>query len=232
MNEPCTCETCRHIGKNVQRQLAVEKSERLGQPMISEAELAEQWHAYAPDQRRVVQLLPQRAAYLSYRARRTGVLSSLIAWNDGDNGEGCDWSEESNIAVLAGPPGTGKTVAAVCLAMHRLATEDPFWISAGDLARRMTLWRTAKHAADRDRMLEHGVLFIDDLGVEVPDRKFAADLDELVDHFYQGYQQLVITTNCAAKEFRERYGRRVIDRLAERGAWITAHGPSMRGGGK
>ena len=58
----------------------------------------------------------------------------------------------------------------------------------------------------------------------------ARELDELVDRFYRSEeQQLVITTNLTPKDIRVRYGRRVTDRLRERGKLIAATGPSMRG---
>lgn len=217
---PCECVTCQHLGKRIQRERWTKRAAAL-QFKDLEAEVTERWHLYRPHLDRVSLELPARPAHMTYDAKETTALRKLRNWND-QEGEYED-VDDNNIAVLAGPPGTGKTLAAVWLVMHRWAEEDPRFMTG------MELSRIPRYGDEREAILECGALVIDDLGVEKPDAKFTSDFDELIDRFYRGHGQLVITTNRTSKEFREHYGIRVIDRLAERGTWIPITGKSMRG---
>ncbi len=125
--------------------------------------------------------------------------------------------------VLTGDPGVGKTVAA---AWWALRVHEPM-----TFVRAATLARTSRFDAKAwEQWMRARSLCIDDLGAEYMDAKgsFAVDLDELIDTFYAGKRPLIITTNCKASVFRQRYGARVMDRLAETGAWLNVPGQSLR----
>lgn len=133
------------------------------------------------------------------------------------NGEGA--------VVLTGEPGVGKTVAAAWWALGR---HEPM-----TFVRAATLARTSRFDAKAwEQWMRARSLCIDDLGAEYMDAKgsFAVDLDELIDTFYAGKRPLIITTNCKASVFKQRYGARVMDRLAETGAWLNVPGVSLRRG--
>lgn len=137
-------------------------------------------------------------------------------------------SRQGGIAILAGDPGIGKTIAATWLAMQHLGRHRhvPTFLRAAEFAK---LSRYDDEAQARWRV---GFLVLDDLGVEYLDPKgsFAASLDELVDVFYgDTWRTLVVTTNNDPATFLSRYGARVLDRIRECGAWIQVTGPSLRG---
>lgn len=129
------------------------------------------------------------------------------------------------ITVLSGPKGCGKTVAATWWAAQR--THTVRFLKAADFA------VTSRYDV-QDRQLRQSwyssPLVFDDFGSEYADAKgsFTADLDALVDAFYDAMRSLIITTNCNGKEFQERCGARVLDRLRECGRWVSLTGESMR----
>lgn len=205
----CACAKCRHRGAEIHRAWMAEHAN------VDETELAKWWHAYYPAFERLLDRLPHRAAHATFAAKETAALRHLREWNDRED---CDLT----MAVLAGPTGTGKTVAAIWVALHRRANDSPAFVTAPELQR---------HFRDRElheQLLGESMLIVDDLGTEQLDERFAADFDELVDTYYQGNSTLVVTTNCTSAQFAERYGARVVDRLAEVGAWISVAGKSLR----
>lgn len=139
-----------------------------------------------------------------------------------------NWAKDTRtMAVLSGPTGTGKTTAAAYASLHLADGEPgqmPRWITASTFA------RSSRYDDDRDKVLDARALVLDDLGSEFNDSKgsFRTDLDELIDRFYARKARLIITTNLDAKTFEERYGARVVDRLAEAGVWIPVTGTSRR----
>jgi DNA replication protein DnaC len=135
---------------------------------------------------------------------------------------------ERNILVLAGPVGTGKSIAATWWAAQQPRT--PACVAA------MTFARHSRYDCNRDDLLAAPALILDDLGSEFLDAKgsFLVDLDELVDTYYRAMRPLVITANCTVEVFRTRYGTRIVDRLLESGEFYSVGGPSLRsrrGGG-
>lgn len=128
----------------------------------------------------------------------------------------------SEILVISGPKGTGKTVAATWWASQRRGRIR--FVRASSFAASSRYER-----AEREDLLAHP-LVLDDLGAEFVDAKgsFLADLDELVDVFYSSRRALVVTTNCTGAEFSARYGERIADRLRECGRWIALTGESLR----
>jgi DNA replication protein DnaC len=129
---------------------------------------------------------------------------------------------EKNILVLAGPVGTGKTLAATWWAAQQ--PRAPACVTA------MTFARNSRYDCNREDLLAAPALILDDLGSEFLDAKgsFLVDLDELVDTYHRGMRPLVITTNCTVEVFRARYGTRIVDRLLESGEFYSVGGPSLR----
>ena len=136
-----------------------------------------------------------------------------------------DWSAahpREGIAVLSGLPGCGKTVAATWWGLN---TE---WASCVRAATFATASRYDQET--RKGWMTASALVLDDLGSEYADAKgsFLVDLDELIDIHYGNRDRMVITTNCTADEFKNRYGSRIVDRLRECGSWLSVGGASMR----
>jgi len=131
--------------------------------------------------------------------------------------------EREGVIVLSGEKGSGKTVGAAWWAMHR--ARPTRFMRASALA------RLSRYASEREELYTNcRALVLDDVGAEYADEKgsFVSDLDELVDVFYADRRKLVITTNCTGKQFLERYGERIADRLAECGKWVFITDTSMR----
>ncbi len=194
---------------------------------LAEAVLARSWHLeldnQAADEKRrfarVMGAMPLKASKCArYDFADSPEMQLLRALTAASN---------CGIVVLAGAPGTGKTVAATRLAFE--AFENPLCVTAAAWAR----W--PRFGDERSNLRTHiegnGELVLDDLGAEVPVARatFLADLDELIDQIYSTERWAVITTNCTLPEFKKRYGARIADRLAECGEWIPFSGPSKRG---
>lgn len=173
---------------------------------------SERQHAAEQDRyRRFARAMPMRALETALEPDETQALRAIRAW---------EHELATEICVLLGPPGCGKTVAAVAWAWESMPGHTPpRFITGGQLA------RSSKFGPERDQLLASPALILDDLGVE----NSPADIDELVDRFYAEQARLVITSNLTPASFAERYGERVNDRLREAGTVITVTGPSMRG---
>lgn len=137
-----------------------------------------------------------------------------------------DSAKDGGILVLSGPTGTGKTCAAARVGwLHTNGCGyAPLFIGAAALV------ALSRYGDERAKYLDAQFLIVDDVGAEYLDGKgsAAADFDELIDRFYSDKRHLILTTNCDRKVFTERYGARVMDRLAEAGTWIVVAGASRR----
>ena|GEM_PF-1930517 len=74
------------------------------------------------------------------------------------------------------------------------------------------------------------VLAIDDLGREYSDQhgRWLAELDLLIDDRHEMRRPTVITSNLSPKEFIERYGERIADRIRQTGLVVNCVGESLR----
>lgn len=149
------------------------------------------------------------------------------------------------ILLLAGGVGIGKTLAAAW-GLHRWGMDEKNWDPEpyGKFLRGQGLFITAgryleldrynrEHAEEMELVRRARFLVLDDVGVEALDEKGfgPARIDSLVDERYcdRGVTTIV-TTNLSQKTFKARYGARVMDRLRERGRWVSlGDGPSLRG---
>ena len=127
--------------------------------------------------------------------------------------------------VLSGPPGVGKTWAAAAFARALLERgEAVMWVYAGELFGQFT------PATSRTSDYTHiQALVVDDLGAEdAPGVR--GKMDSLIYHRHGRILTTLITTNLSVDRLRDRYGDRVLDRLAEWGQIVEISGRSMRGG--
>jgi DNA replication protein DnaC len=133
--------------------------------------------------------------------------------------------QEESVLVLSGQPGCGKTTAAAVWAL-KACPWPPVFLRATSFAA-----SSRYNHEQRDEWLHAQALVLDDLGAEYADAKgnFLVDLDELIDTFYGDKRPLLITTNCTADEFKQRYGARIVDRIRECGAFYGIKIGSLRG---
>lgn len=129
-----------------------------------------------------------------------------------------------NIIVLAGSYGCGKTHS-ICAYLQTLKNSDWCYMNANELY----------NAVKRDSTLiknlrELEILAIDDLGVEYEAHSgfFASVLDEILDYRYNEGLTTLIGTNLSLKDFRTRYGGRLIDRIKEWGTFYETNEKSFR----
>lgn len=149
-------------------------------------------------------------------ARRPAATPALVAMRE--------WDPRLSAVVLAGDPGTGKTVAAAWYALTSPKSAVMRFARASQLA------RASRFGAEWKAWLAAPALCIDDLGSEYTDAKgsFLADLDELIDAFYSDRRPLIVSTNVPGKDFAERYSARIRDRLHECARWVPLAGKSLR----
>jgi hypothetical protein len=237
IGEPCSCGKCvgpdyeafavalraeyrsRIVGVNDETARRLRVYERL------EVQIGEAWHrelerrvdAEEHRRRSVMNVCPPRAYAIAVDpgCEITPAIVSLRHWVTSG-------SSSDDIAVLSGPPGTGKTVAACRIAIESFS--NPRFVTAAAFA------RMSRYGEERKELTEHGPLILDDLGAEYLDAKGSvlADLDDLIDTVYRDQQLAVITTNCTPAAFKKRYGARITDRLAECAKWIPVVGKSRR----
>ena len=134
--------------------------------------------------------------------------------------------------LLVGPPGTGKTFAAGCLANFLIhdgkvplvtsvsRAENVLWDAKGD---------------ERTRMLEgirsYDLVVIDDLGAERDSSYMDSRAFDLVDACYRSGRPLVVTTNVPLAQLKNPRGlarTRIYDRVLERCQPVMFDGPSFR----
>lgn len=133
------------------------------------------------------------------------------------------WKPDTSMLVLSGSKGTGKTVAATWWAIG--SPRVCRFVEAAELV------RVGRFARERwDEWLCAPALCIDDLGAEYADAKdsFLADLDHLINRFYNDMRELIITTNCDAPAFAQRYGERIVSRITECATWEHCGGADQR----
>lgn len=147
---------------------------------------------------------------------------------------------EGGIALLSGPLGTGKTVAAVLLARKALADalaanpertkEAPERTAL--FVRAVTLARTSAWGADGGETLARvrttRLLVLDDLGAEYASPVWDMLLFELLDSRHGDMLSTVVTTNLGGDALKARYGGRFAERISEGGSVLYLNGESMR----
>jgi len=199
----------------------------------------------AAEQERIIAAHPERESFLAnfhaqwplrvadlvapeHRPAEATLTPATIALRNWCDELYLDGDGHREIAILSGPVGTGKTTAAAWVTWHRWPHVDCRHVTARSLV------RILRNDDARTELLDRYAIIVDDLGTELGDARgqWLADFDELVDELYGSEQRAVFTTNLTHKQFKQRYGERVTDRLSQCATWITVKGASMRGGSK
>lgn len=180
--------------------------------------------------------IPDQTAMLIVNRRRTRTLEETMALRYVDEFLARADDGLYNICVLAGVPGTGKTVAAAHF-LERASPRRPFggtW-KADERPRflhssEFLVMGLYDHEEERDRLKRTMALVVDDQGVERLDAGGVglALFDWLINARYGAAGYTLITTNLPWEQFRERYGERIADRLKEQADWYDLEGESMR----
>lgn len=148
--------------------------------------------------------------------------------------------DRRRLAVVAGPPGTGKSAAAAFAVLNARgasrtirAVGMPEVLVAGEfVSARWVHARELYHGIFQEKLWEAvarvTVLVVDDLGAEPKDlERVTPAIASLLCERVDAGKKTIVTTNAAPGNFNRRYGERVYDRLTGR-AWYGTGGPSLR----
>lgn len=136
------------------------------------------------------------------------------------------------LVVLSGGVGCGKTTAAVWWLWHGSHPRQTY-VRVTDRRFMRASW-FERHSRYDDKVISpletSRALVVDDLGMEYADARgnFLADIDALLDARYSNLLPTVATTNLTADAFKERYGRRLRDRILGSGRFFNVNRPSLR----
>ena len=146
----------------------------------------------------------------------------------------CQFIENAEDVVIAGPVGTGKTHLAVALGVEAARRRyRVVFIRAADMVRNLLEARDARTLGRlHQRLLRASLLIIDELGFVPFDRAGGELLFNLLSERHERRSTLV-TTNLAFSEWVEVLGDEklttaLLDRLAHRAHIMTTQGPSYR----
>lgn len=140
-----------------------------------------------------------------------------------------------NLVFWSKTPGTGKSMSMMLLAKELMADGyDVFVVPITELVTMYTSgWRSQeeKHHFER-RIMNCGVLVIDDLGKELGDNRIAfldRMIDQVIRHRVAASLPMLITTNFDREMLATSYGPYVASLLTERCIYLEAQGVDWRG---
>lgn len=175
---------------------------------------------------RVLASVPAGAAVKPTPLRVTQALHAARAFAAAPRAAGCPLEDGGSMPftgsewclTLAGPPGTGKSVAAA----YVVARCGGLWLSARHLSNPKYDLGPAERAE---------LLVLDDLGTEYSGAsEFGVErAAALLELRHEEARRTVITTNLKEADIGERYKARVASRLREQARLVVARGADMRG---
>ncbi len=142
-------------------------------------------------------------------------------------------AEEGRGLLFFGEVGRMKTTLAVCVARAvKEQGRSVFFISMPELLD--TLISMSKNKDTKElRDFEHKIktvalLILDDFGAEYPNDWILNKVDAIITHRYNEMMPVIITTNMMPSEIKERYVKRVYDRLRSTSKVLGTYGDSFR----
>jgi DNA replication protein DnaC len=128
------------------------------------------------------------------------------------------------LLVLAGGVGTRKSGCAAWA-----LTERPgLFIASTELARIAVSRKDDETERFRAIRSKYPLVVIDDVGAEYDTEWFRSVLNDVVNARYEEMLKTILTTNLEAKGFADSYGKRILDRVNEAGAYQLIGGTSLR----
>ena len=138
--------------------------------------------------------------------------------------------------LLWGPPGTGKTFTAACIANAFLESRDPYapgviMTSFGTILRRTLAYTPQEREQYHGMLTGCGLLVLDDFGMERQTEFTREQVYNLVNGRYLARKPMIITTNLTLQQMKEPRSmeeQRIFDRVLERCIPICFEGESLR----
>ena len=138
--------------------------------------------------------------------------------------------------LLWGPPGTGKTFAAACIANAFIELKDPYaptviMTTFGIILRRVLACTPQEREDYLNRLLGCSLLILDDFGMERQTEFAREQVFNLVNGRYLAGKPMVITTNLTLQEMKKPKTmdeHRIFDRVLEVCVPVCFDGESLR----
>ena len=138
--------------------------------------------------------------------------------------------------LLWGPPGSGKTFAAACIANAFVESRDPFpprviMTDLGTILRQNLAATPAQREEDTSRLLDADLLILDDFGTERQTEYTQEQIYHIVNGRYIRRAPLILTTNLTLEQLKapdNTAQRRIFDRVLEVCIPVCFDGESLR----
>lgn len=138
--------------------------------------------------------------------------------------------------LLWGPPGSGKTFAAACIANAFLESREPFpprviMTDLGTILRQSLAASPAQREEDTRRLLDADLLILDDFGTERQTDYTQEQIYHIVNGRYIRRAPLIVTTNLTLEQLKAPSStaqQRIYDRVLEVCIPVCFDGKSLR----
>ena len=138
--------------------------------------------------------------------------------------------------LLWGPPGSGKTFAAACIANAFLDSKDPFppkviMTDFGTVLRQSLAATPQQRQEELSRLLETGLLILDDFGAERQTDYTQEQIYHIINGRYIRQAPLIVTTNLTLQQLKNGetlQQQRICDRLLEMCVPVCFDADSLR----
>jgi DNA replication protein DnaC len=146
-----------------------------------------------------------------------------------------DFVTEGRSLILSGKPGRGKTHLAIAIAYRAVQNGfDALFVTAAELIDDLSAaFRGGRLADTLARYTHPAVLIVDEVGYLTYGTDAANMLFHVVNDRHRHKRSMIFTTNKALSAWGrvlhdDDLAHAIIDRVLERGRWLTLDGPSMR----